>query len=113
MAKGRKTGGGSRKGIPNKPKPFEVAIQAAIEKYGPERAGREIVKASMAALSNEILVESADGQSIAKKTIFNFDGLKTILPYVASKKPETVEVGEKLSELLARVNEKAKEDNPS
>ena len=81
--KGKKTGG-RKKGIPNKPKPFEQGLLQAVESLG-ESDYKRIVKLALEALENEVFVESSDGQSTVKKVIYNFDPLKTILPYVARK----------------------------
>ena len=84
MARGRKTGGGSRKGIPNKPKTFEAGLLQAVEGLG-ESDYKRIVKLALEAMENEVFVESADGTSTVKKVIYNFDPLKAILPYVARR----------------------------
>ena len=84
MAKGRFTGGGSRKGRPNKPKTFEAGLLQAVESLGESDYNR-IVRLALDAMENEVFVESADGQSTVKKVIYNFDPIKAILPYVARR----------------------------
>ena len=83
-------GKGRKKGSKNKPKPFEKGLIEAANELGPS-AYRRIMKLALDAMENEIFVESADGLNTVKKVIYNFDPLRTILPYIASRKPEEKE----------------------
>ena len=99
MAIGRKTGGGSRKGCPNKPKTFEAGLLQAVEGLG-ESDYKRILQLALTAIENEIFVESADGQSTVRKVIYNFEPLKAILPYVARKRPDKDPAGGPLPPIL-------------
>ena len=82
-------GKGRKLGSKNKPKTFEAGLLAAVEGLG-EKDYKRIVQLALAAMENEIFVESADGKSTVKKVIYNFDPLRAILPYVARKQPEAI-----------------------
>lgn len=94
--KGHKKWGGRKRGTPNATRPVSEQLRNAFDRKMQEADYNKLVEMALAhACGDQIVTESADGQSMTVKLVSDPRLLNSLLPFVATKardaddKPQT------------------------
>ena len=96
MARGRFTGGGSRAGKPNRLTGAHGDLIAAWDKEAGPKTACELIRNMLEkARGYPVVTETFNADGKLKERVlkheYNFEPLRSILPYIARKMPETLE----------------------